>query len=275
MNNAPILFLLFLLAKCPLIAVTDSSSDPVFGGFDAMANYSKVVFDTVYIDPLFLKKTVDQNTSLNYYREVYELNKIYGIKHHCSSYDYIITGGTVDSLEFLGEKISISRIAKDKRLRFFNILRFIHKSEEYFLFIGKDMLSGGNFICSDIIFLLKKSNGSIKIACPPFIKDDLNTSAFIPNYLNDFDEDGKLDFLQLRNTDTIAMYSLYENTFVKRNEFIKLYKKPSENNIFYIDIKGSNWPFKSIESKEKKELNCQLGYEKYHIKGICYYDKDE
>jgi hypothetical protein len=161
MNNASIIFLLFLWNKCTSIIPPQSNSDPVFAGFDAMANYSKIVFDTVQIDPLFLKKTVDPNTSLNYYLEEYELNKTYGVKHYYSSYDYIITGGTVDSLEFLEKKISISEIAKDKRLRFFNILRFIHKSEEYFLFIGKDMLSGGNFICSDIIFLLTHSNDSI------------------------------------------------------------------------------------------------------------------
>jgi hypothetical protein len=110
------------------------------------------------------------------------------------------------------------------------------------------MLENGNRLFGNIIFLVKEGETASVIVCPPLNLHGNNTFSFLPYYINDFNRDKRLDFLQLGYNDTISMYSVVNDHFVKQPQFIKLFRKKEGDDVLFLDKKRSNWPYAFFKS---------------------------
>lgn len=251
-----VFFLFFLsLATC-------NKKEILFTGFEPLNKSSKILLDTVKLNPVLLyEKKFAPDLPPYYSWNVFKLNEQYDIIHYCTSrtgLDFEIR----DSISINNKIFSLSDFYEGNayQFRILEILKFTFEAEDYFLLIGADMLENGNRLFDNIIFMIKETGDYPAIFCPPLILNGNNTRSFLPYYINDFDQDKKLDFLQMGLKDSIFLYSIVDNSFVKRKEFIKLFHKKEGDGIFYIDTKNSNWPYPffksdSLHPKMKDVLN--------------------
>lgn len=248
-----------------------------FSGYDLHDTLgTKIVFDSIQIEPEFLhKKMVESLSDTNFYWQSYQLNKEFEVIHHCSSYFALITGNACDSISILNHTFSVSNFFGDNivKFRITNLYKFHFEGVEYLLILGNDMFEGGNRAIDNVAIIARLSRTSISLFCPPLNLNAgaSNTQPFFPNYINDFNRDHQLDFVQWNEKDTIALFSIINDSIVKQPEFIKLSYKENGDGLFYFDKKNSNWPypyFKSsasnqiIYSLENSVLECKNEY--YH-----------
>ncbi|HLP93692.1 MAG TPA: hypothetical protein VK168_06625 [Saprospiraceae bacterium] len=275
MNKWSFSFSVFILLVC-------SCSRPLyttiaFTGYEDLTNVSALSFDTVQVEPVYLgSKIFDDSADSSRYWDIYMINPAYNLRHHCSSYNALIVNDSRDYLTLGKDTIRISTIFKDKiaKFRILQILEFSLKDNRYWIVVGSDMLEGGNRPIHHVVFLIKFQSTGVTTIIPPMTLNGghSNTQPFAPFYFNDFNNDGKLDFLQWNEKEKICMYSEINHFFKKTNHFIKLKRKTDDmgNYLYLINKKESHWPgtFRSSTEQTVK----QLVYEHYmFLNGDGYY----
>lgn len=248
----------------------------LFTGFEPMPKTSAIHFDTISISPKILyRKDFGGGADSNFYWITYLLNSEYNIIHHCSSYAALTTDGdAADSLSINNRVFSISDFFKGEicQFRILNILKFNFESHDYLLLMGIDMLQNGTIIRDNTIFLVKFDRGYPLLICPPFITGTTNTYSYEPYYINDFNDDKYLDFLQYSG-DTIFLYSLINDQFIRQKEFITTVIKGNQVNTRYMNPQKSNWPYPFFKSDS---LHPDLGYAldklRFDLKGSYYFE---
>jgi hypothetical protein len=240
----------FLLLAVLFIACKNKKEVP-FTGFEPLERSNKIQFDTIRLNPVYLfNKKYDQRLADYYSWDVFRLNEEYDILHFCSSGTALDFGDARDSISINGKTLSLSSFFNGNgyQFRILQILKFGFEQDVYFLIIGTDILENGNRLFDNIIFLIRESATSSIVLCPPLNLRGNNTHSFLPYYISDFNQDKRLDFLQLGLNDTIALYSVVNARFVKQYEFIKLYHKHEDDDILYIDEGNSKWPYAFFKS---------------------------
>jgi hypothetical protein len=240
----------FLLLAVLFISCKNKKEIP-FTGFEPFEHSSKIQFDTIRLNPVYLyRKKYDQQLPDYYAWDVFRLNEEYDILHFCSSGTALDFGDARDSISINGRTLSLSSFFNGDgyEFRILQILKFKFEQENYFLLIGTDILENGNRLFDNTIFLIQESITSSTVLCPPLNLRGNNTHSFLPYYINDFNQDKRLDFLHLDLNDTIALYSVVNDRFVRQNEFIKLYRRNEDKGILYIDKANSNWPYPFFKS---------------------------
>ncbi|MBN8678092.1 MAG: hypothetical protein J0M29_07685 [Chitinophagales bacterium] len=256
MNKWSFSFSVFILLVC-------SCSRPLyttiaFTGYEDLTNVPKLSFDTVQVEPVYLgSKIFDDSADSSRYWDIYMINPAYSLRHHCSSYNALIINDSRDFLTLGKDTIRISTIFKDKiaKFRILQILEFSLKDNRYWIVVGSDMLEGGNRPIHHVVFLIKFQPTGVTAIIPPMTLNGghSNTQPFAPFYFNDFNNDGKLDFLQWNEQETISMFSENNHSFKKRKPFIKVNKKEDNmgNYLYFIDIRKSRWPFGFNDSRNQ------------------------
>ncbi|MBL7806177.1 MAG: hypothetical protein JNN28_00080 [Saprospiraceae bacterium] len=248
-----------------------------FTNYEYLTNAPSMLFDTIKVEPVYLEHKLFENSAdSSRYWDIYMINPAYNLRHHCSSYNALIINDSRDYLTIGKDTIRISTIFKDKiaKFRILQILEFALKDNRYWIVVGSDMLEGGNRPIHHVVFLIKFQPTGVTAIIPPMTLNGghSNTQPFAPFYFNDFNNDGKLDFLQWNEKEKICMYSEINHFFKKTNHFIKLKRKTDDmgNYLYLINKKESHWPgtFRSSTEQTVK----QLVYEHYmFLNGDGYY----
>lgn len=240
----------FPLFLCIHFLACTNNQETVFTGFEPLNPSMAIHFEKVEMKPVFLDERPFGPNMKEYFQwEVFELNKEHSIVHYCTSRT-ALDFESRDSIFIQNRALSLSDFYENNayQIRILEILRFEFEGDPWFLLIGADMMENGNRLVGNIIFLVKEGPDSSVILCPPLNLRGRNTFSFLPYYLNDFNRDKRLDFLQADYDDTISMYSVVNDTFVKQPEFIKLFRKEEITNVLFIDKKGSDWPYVYFKS---------------------------
>jgi hypothetical protein len=267
-----------LIAFTVLIAISSlsckDSRPPVFTGYTPLRMEQALNFEALAVHPeRLLKKYLNEPDTILYW-ERYRLNREYDIIQVCSSVGAIATGRSYDTLIINNIATPLSLFFRDYMpvFRVFEIQSFKFKDTDYLLLIGDDVSGSTMHDYSDIILLARLDSGSVKLLCPPLILDygSSNTQAFLPYYLNDFNKDENLDFLQWNGSDSIVMYSIIDDIFVKQKEFIKTTRKSEYENVILIDERNSNWPYALFKQDSMRQNRFDLNGSRYELDNSYY-----
>lgn len=271
------MYLLFFVS----LSCSGIKNNVVFSGYACIGRAnSSITFDTINIAPVlaykkpFSPNKEDSVMNQHLYWEVFSISEKYNILHYCSSYEALISDNFNDSLSIGDTKFSIKDFFADGtavKFRIFQILSFKLYDNDYIAILGKDMLSSDSKT-SNIIFIVNMTPGHISLLCPPLNLNygTSNTQFLYPYYINDFNRDGNLDFLQWNSKDSIIFYSIVNNVFIRQEQFIKVYSDPVNDSLKYIDIKNSNWPYHigncraKIKEKERFYKFDSVKYGEYY-----------
>ncbi|MBN8682165.1 MAG: hypothetical protein J0L99_05920 [Chitinophagales bacterium] len=200
--------------------------------------------------PLFLKKEYAlADIDSSQYWDIFQLNEAFGLSMKCSSPSSVAMGNIEDSITLKGLHFSTRDILgrDDISYRILGAWDFKFGRDTFLLTAGADKYQGGNRVIDKQIILFKQMNNTLTAICPPMVLDggmaNMQGTARVENCFWDINGDNTIDFLQWDERDSISMYSLLQDRFIRQKQFIKLYR---QNGQWLLDQDKSDWPYPDI-----------------------------